>query len=46
MCGCNCESGRSFITREEKIEKLKDYKESLEKEAQDVKEHIKELEKN
>jgi len=44
MCGYN--EMRSFLTREEKVEMLKDYKKSLEKEAQGVGERIKELEKN
>ncbi len=35
-----------FLTKEEKIEMLKEYKESLEKEAKGVQERIKELEKN
>lgn len=39
-CGC-----RSFLTREEKIEMLNDYKEALEKEAKGVTERIKELQK-
>ncbi|MDO8627771.1 MAG: hypothetical protein Q7K42_04855 [Candidatus Diapherotrites archaeon] len=39
-------SGRSFLTKEEKVEMLKEYKDSLEKESQGVKERIKELEKN
>jgi hypothetical protein len=42
----NCGTYRSFITREEKIEMLKEYKESLEKEAKGVKERIEDLEKN
>lgn len=45
--GC-CSSGsgnRSFLTREEKLEMLKEYKETLEKEAKGVSERIKELEK-
>lgn len=36
---------RSFLTREEKMEMLKEYKDSLEKEAKGVGERIKELEK-
>ena len=43
MCGC-CTT-RRFLTREEKIEYLKEYKEGLEKEAQGAGERIKELEK-
>jgi hypothetical protein len=35
---------RRFLTREEKIEKLKDYAEELRKELAGVEEHIKELE--
>lgn len=49
MYGCNGWSGdsiRSFLTKEEKIEILKEYKENLEKEAKGVSERIKELEKN
>ncbi len=42
---CRCD-GRSFLTKEEKVELLKDYKDQLEKEAQGVGEKIKELEKN
>ena len=40
-----CCGGRSFYTKEEKIEKLKHYQEALEMEAKAVKEKIKELEK-
>jgi hypothetical protein len=36
---------RGFLTKEEKIELLKEYKQSLEKEAKGVSERIKELEK-
>ena len=43
--GC-CGAGRSFLTREEKIEMLKEYASDLELEAKGVKERIKELEKN
>ncbi len=44
MCG---EIGmRGFLTRDEKVEMLNEYKESLEKEAKGVAERIKELEKN
>ena len=49
MNGCcegpSCSGGRSFLTREEKIEMLKDYKEELEKEVQGISERIKEFEK-
>jgi hypothetical protein len=34
---------RRFLTREEKVEKLKDYAEELRKELAGVEEHIKEL---
>lgn len=37
---------RGFLTKEEKVEMLKEYKEALEKEAKGVTERIKELEKN
>ena len=37
---------RGFLTKEEKLEILKDYKESLEREAKGVAEKIKSLEKN
>lgn len=36
---------RSFLTREEKLEMLKEYKENLEHETKGVTERIKELEK-
>ena len=39
-------TARGFLTKQEKIEMLKEYKESLEKEAKGVAESIKELEKN
>ena len=47
-CGCTSDySGmRNFLTKEEKIEMLKEYKDSLELEAKGVGERIKELEKN
>ena len=44
--GCGCETGRSFLTKEEKVEMLKEYKQSLEKEAKGVAERIKEIEKD
>ena len=45
-CGsCGCGS-RSFFTREEKVEMLKSYKESLEKEAKGVAERMKQLQKD
>ena len=45
-CGCNCEAPRGFLTKEEKVEMLKEYKQSLEKEAKGVAERIKEIEKD
>lgn len=44
-CGVSCDSGsrRSFLTKEEKLELLKEYKESLDKESKGVSERIKEL---
>lgn len=42
-CGCG---PRGFLTKEEKIKMLQEYKEMLEKEAKGVSERIKELEKN
>ncbi len=44
--GCCGPESRSFLTRDEKIELLKEYKDSLEKEAKGVAERIKDLEKN
>ena len=48
-CNCNCSSGytrpRNYLTKEERIELLKEYQDSLEKEAQGVRERIKTLEK-
>jgi hypothetical protein len=47
---CGCSSGidirkaRSFLTREEKVSMLKEYKDDLEKEVQGITEKIKELE--
>jgi hypothetical protein len=37
---------RNFLTKEERVEILKQYKESLENEAKGVSERIKELEKS
>jgi len=42
MCGCGC-GGRRFLSKEEKIEKLEDYRESLKKELQGVEEELKEI---
>jgi hypothetical protein len=49
-CGCGSSSRtdfgkvRSFLTREEKVSMLKEYKDDLEREVQGVTERIKELE--
>ena len=52
--GCGCSYGgsglstqkaRSFLTREEKVELLKEYRNDLEKEAQGVSDRIKQLDK-
>ena len=45
MESCGCYETRSFFTKDEKIEMLKEHKESLEKEAKGVGERIKQLEK-
>ena len=42
-CGNTCSTERSYLTKDEKVEMLDEYKESLEKELQGVKERIKEL---
>ena len=41
-----CCGVRSFLTKEEKLEMLQEYKQSLEKETQGVSERIKEVEKS
>lgn len=52
MNGCNCSGcgcgfvGRGFLTKEERVEMLKEYKENLDQEAKAVAERIKELEKS
>ena len=44
---CGYENGmRSFLTKEEKLQTLREYKENLEKEAKGVAERIREIEKN
>lgn len=44
-CGSTGSYGpRNFLTKEEKVEMLKDYKEDLERETKGVKERISELE--
>ena len=45
-CGCSGSGARNFLTKEEKLELLKEYKENLEKEVQGVTERIKQIEKN
>lgn len=40
-----CCGSRSFFTKDEKLEMLKEHKESLEKEAKGVAERIKQLQK-
>jgi len=42
--GC-CGGERQFLTKDEKLEMLKEYKENLEQEAKGVGESIKDLEK-
>jgi len=44
--GCGTGGIRSFLTKDEKIEILKEYKKNLESEAKGVAERIKDLEKN
>ena len=44
-CGVSVQKARSFLTKEERITLLKEYKEDLDKESQGVTEKIKELEK-
>ena len=43
-CGSSYHKNRSFLTKEEKIDILKEYQKDLEKESQGVSERIKELE--
>lgn len=48
MCGTNCDekySGRHFLTKEEKIEKLDEYKKWLDSESKGVEEVISKLKK-
>ncbi len=45
-CGSTVQKARSFLTKEERISLLKDYKEDLDKESQGVAENIKDLEKD
>ena len=44
--GRGCCEIRNFLTKEEKVEMLDEYKKSLEKEVQGVTERIKELKNN
>ncbi len=44
-CGSSY-AGRSFLTKEEKIQLLKEYHQSLKREVQGVEERIKELDAN
>jgi len=44
-CGVSAQKARSFLTKEERITLLKEYKEDLDKESQGVAEKIKDLEK-
>ena len=46
MTYCGCYGTRGFLTKEEKIEMLKEYHESLKQEAKGVEERIRELQKN
>lgn len=46
MCMCNNCGIREFLTKDEKLEILKEYKKNLENEARGVEERIKELQKN
>jgi hypothetical protein len=43
-CGARVDQVRNFLTREERIALLKEYKDGLEKEVQGIGERIKELE--
>ncbi len=44
-CGTSQQTARSFLTKQERITLLKEYKEDLDKESQGVAEKIKDLEK-
>lgn len=46
MCGENMHGMRHFLTKEEKMEILKEYKQNLETEAKAVGEKISEIERN
>ena len=45
-CGISVRKARSFLTKEERISLLKEYKEDLEKEVQGISEKIQDLEKS
>ena len=42
-CGTGSYGGRSFLTKEERLAMLKEYKDDLEKEVKEIEERIKEL---
>ena len=44
-CGVSQQTARSFLTKQERVSLLKEYKADLDKESQGVAEKIKELEK-
>ena len=44
-CGVSVQSARNFLTKEERISLLKEYKDELDKESQGVAERIERLEK-
>ena len=46
MYECGMNGPRNFLTKEEKVEILKEYKKNLENEVKGVAERIKEMEKN
>jgi len=45
-CGSDFQGARNFLTKEERVALLKEYKDDLEKETKGVVERIKELESN
>jgi len=46
QCGTSYQRARNFLTKEERVALLKEYKEDLERETKGVTERIKELESN
>lgn len=42
-CGSGGQAGRSFLTKEERLAMLREYKDDLQKEVKGVEERIKEL---